>query len=95
MVFIDLMIDVEAIVSEDKFYHLSPGVRVRRETFGLLFYNSRDTRLTFIRSGDLLDIAFISRRSRGIVICGHLKKREAKVQRVLEILLTKGLIVDA
>ena len=95
MVFIDLMIDVEAIVSEDKFYHLSPGVRVRRETFGLLFYNSRDTRLTFIRSGDLLDIAFISRRSSGIAIRGYSRESTAKARRVLEILLTKGLIVDA
>jgi putative mycofactocin binding protein MftB len=30
-------------------------VRVRREDFGLLFYDTRSTRLTFVRSGDNLE----------------------------------------
>jgi hypothetical protein len=29
-------------------------VRVRQEDFGLLFYDTRSTRLTFVRSGDRL-----------------------------------------
>jgi putative mycofactocin binding protein MftB len=32
-----------------------PWVRVRREDFGLLFYDTRSTRLTFVRSGDRLE----------------------------------------
>jgi hypothetical protein len=39
-------------------YHLHPLVRGRNESFGLLFYNTRDTMLTFVRSrgreGDIL-----------------------------------------
>ena len=34
---------------------LSSGVQVRREKFGLLFYDYRGTLLLFVPSGDLLD----------------------------------------
>jgi hypothetical protein len=32
-------------------YRLAHGVSVRREKFGLLFYNSKGPKLTFVRSG--------------------------------------------
>ena len=35
-------------------YRVSDWVRVRRESFGLLFYDTRSTRLTFVRSGESL-----------------------------------------
>ncbi len=35
-------------------YLVPDWVRVRREDFGLLFYDTRSTRLTFVRSGDRL-----------------------------------------
>jgi putative mycofactocin binding protein MftB len=89
------MIDAGVIATEARRYHLSPGVRVRRENFGLLFYNSRDTRLTFVKSGDLLDITFISSRDRGLTIHEYSREREAKAQCVLEILLKKGLVIEA
>jgi putative mycofactocin binding protein MftB len=34
---------------------LNPGVQVRQEKFGLLFYDYRGPRLHFVPSGDLLD----------------------------------------
>ena len=37
-------------------YCLSPGVRARKEGFGLLFYSSKDAKLTFVKSGGLLRI---------------------------------------
>jgi len=37
--------------------YLVPGaVRVRREDFGLLFYDSRSTHLTFVRCGESLAV---------------------------------------
>ena len=38
-------------------YLVPDWVRVRRESFGLLFYDTRSTKLTFVRSGDSLDAA--------------------------------------
>ncbi|MBI5583732.1 MAG: mycofactocin biosynthesis chaperone MftB [Deltaproteobacteria bacterium] len=38
-----------------RLYRLAAGVQVRREKFGLLFYNYRGPRLYFLASGDLLD----------------------------------------
>jgi hypothetical protein len=35
-------------------YLVPDHVRVRQEDFGLLFYDTRSTRLTFVRSGDRL-----------------------------------------
>ena len=38
----------------DPVYAVPEWVRVRREDFGLLFYDTRSTRLIFVRSGDRL-----------------------------------------
>lgn len=40
-------------------YGLAPGVSVRKESFGLLFYNAKDTNLTFVKSGDLIDPEYL------------------------------------
>lgn len=37
------------------FYTLHPACRVRREAFGLLFYDLRGPRLLFAETGDLLE----------------------------------------
>jgi putative mycofactocin binding protein MftB len=39
-------------------YHLNKGVQVRREKFGLLFYNYRGPRLYFLPSRELVDDQF-------------------------------------
>ncbi len=39
---------------------LHPACRVRREGFGLLFYDSRGPRLLFVETGDLLTPEFFS-----------------------------------
>jgi putative mycofactocin binding protein MftB len=77
-------------------YALREGVRARREAFGLLFYNSADTRLTFVKSGNLLEVermpegAFSLRSSCN----GDHDDMEGKTRRVIETLLKKGLIVE-
>ena len=46
-------------------YLVPDWVRVRAEDFGLLFYDTRSTRLTFVRSGDALVPAALHRRAPG------------------------------
>ncbi len=74
-------------------YHLSTGVRARKESFGLLFYNSGDARLTFVRSGALLRV---EPRATGHVVkvSDEGGAVAAKASRILATLVKKGLIVD-
>jgi putative mycofactocin binding protein MftB len=43
-----------------RFYRLSQGVQVRREKFGLLFYDYRGPRLYFVPSRELLEPDFFN-----------------------------------
>jgi len=76
-------------------YLVPDWVRVREENFGLLFYDVRSTRLTFVRSGDSLSAPpFTSpRRVLGVRSAGG--QRQAALVRLLERLAAKGLIVDS
>lgn len=73
-------------------YQLPDWVRVRRESFGLLFYDTRSTRLTFVRSGDDLDPPpFVgSRRTLAITTRGG---ASPGLSRLLQDLEAKGLVV--
>ena len=75
-------------------YYLSPGVRARREKFGLLFYNHRDAKLTFLKSGDLFDVVSDPQSSFRLAIDRKDSKGEGKIERMLELLLKRGLIVE-
>ena len=75
-------------------YHLASGIRARRETFGLLFYNSKDTNLTFVKSGNLLNIERLP-ENKFILITEHSKIHEkSKLTRLINVLLEKGLVVE-
>ena len=75
-------------------YAVSPPVRVRKEAFGLLFYNTQDSRLTFVKSRELLQIE--ATPNGGKMIAASLEPASrVKVQRVLDHLLNKGLIGEA
>jgi putative mycofactocin binding protein MftB len=77
-------------------YHLHPAVRGRNEGFGLLFYNTRDTKLTFVRCGDLLRIlpAAEAAGMRRVEIHGKDEPERDRARRVLEGLSRKGLIIE-
>ncbi len=47
-------------MSLDTRYRLRDGVQVRKETFGLLFYNYRGPRLYFVPTKDLVEPAFFT-----------------------------------
>ena len=76
---------------EDSCYKVSPHVRVRKEAFGLLFYNTEKSRLTFVKSGALLRIQDHPDGSKKIM--ADIKPEAlAKVKILFDNLLTKGLI---
>ncbi len=76
-----------------KTYHLSPWARARQEQFGLLFYDTRSTTMTFVRSGDHLLAPPFDDRTRPLGIVTHSPAEELRVTRVLDGLEAKGLVV--
>lgn len=75
-------------------YLVPDWVRVRRESFGLLFYDTRSTRLTYVRSGDVLDPPPFTGPRRTLTVTASAGVSPA-LARALRDLVTKGLIVEA
>jgi hypothetical protein len=73
-------------------YLVPDWVRVRRESFGLLFYDTRSTRLTYVRSGDSLDPPPFSGPCRRLTVTTPGGGSQA-LEHVLQDLVAKGLIV--
>lgn len=81
-------------------YNLNAGVQVRREVFGLLFYNYKGPRLYFVPSRDLIDPDFFNgRRTVGDLIekigdshAWPIQWISDRVNQVLGLLEEKGLI---
>lgn len=76
-----------------KDYVVPPWVRVRQEEFGLLFYDTRDTKLTFVRSGSSLMAPSFTGPERRLGVQCKSAGRERVVGRVLAKLEAKGLVV--
>ncbi len=74
-------------------YRVPEWVRVRRESFGLLFYDIRSTRLTFVRSGGMLvPPPFVG--ARRVLRVEHVDDAQRPaLSRLLQSLVEKGLIV--
>ena len=75
-------------------YTVSPLVRVRKESFGLLFYNTKDTRLTFVKSRNLLHILSLAHGEK-VITAALESAAQVKVKRLLHDLVRKGLIVES
>ncbi len=75
-------------------YGISPAVRVRKEAFGLLFYNTEESRLTFVKSGTLLRIQDHPDGSKKIM-ADMKPETQAKVKRLFDHLLKKRLICES
>ncbi len=73
-------------------YLVPDWVRVRRESFGMLFYDTRSTRLTFVRSGDSLDPPPFTGPCRDLTVTAPGGVSPA-LSRLLDGLVEKGLIV--
>lgn len=87
-------------MKQGKVYHLQAGVQVRREVFGLLFYDYRGPRLYFVPSRDLIDESFFTGRQTEQELIESLaagqqrNKREIQhlVSQILATLAGKGLV---
>ena len=76
-------------------YLVPDWVRVRRESFGLLFYDTRSTRLTFVRSGDSLDAPPFTGSGRALARRPARRRGARRCRDCLQDLDAKGLIVAA
>jgi hypothetical protein len=74
-------------------YLLPDWVRVRRESFGLLFYDSRSTKLTFVGSGDSLVPPPFTGPRRLLRVDPGIAGPRAALPRLLQDLVAKGLVV--
>jgi putative mycofactocin binding protein MftB len=75
-------------------YLVPDWVRVRRESFGLLFYDTRSTMLTFVRCGDSLDPPPFTGARRSLAVRDPEGVTPA-LSRALKDLIEKGLLVVA
>lgn len=72
---------------------LHPACRVRREGFGLLFYDARGPRLLFAETGDLLPVEFFSTpRGRDEFPEGVSEKQKTVLRKFMSQLLQKGFL---
>jgi putative mycofactocin binding protein MftB len=74
-------------------YRVPDWVRVRQEDFGLLFYDIRSTRLTFVRSGDSLEPPPFTGGERVLRVGPVAETRRPALSRLLQNLVARGLIV--
>lgn len=74
-------------------YALHPACRVRKERFGLLFYDRRGPRLLFAETEDLLEPEALRAGFTVEAKLGHLSERDrARVARLLSSLAAKGFV---
>jgi putative mycofactocin binding protein MftB len=74
-------------------YVLDPHCRVRRERFGLLFYDLRGPRLLFAETGALLEPEAL--RGGAVLeraLAGRTAAERASVERLLQSLVVKGFL---
>jgi putative mycofactocin binding protein MftB len=68
---------------------------VRKEAFGLLFYDLRGPRLLFAETADLLSPEFFrGGEAPGEVLCGRPVAQQARVERFLSSLVRKGFLLE-
>ena len=75
------------------YYKLAPGTKVRPESFGLLFYNTKNTKLTFIESGGLIGIDALEKESPEGDFLGADESANRKIKSVLEKLVKRGFLL--
>ena len=72
---------------------LHPACRVRREGFGLLFYDLRGPRLLFAETGDLLPVDFFGKvRAKDEFPEGVSERQKTVLQKFVSQLLAKGFL---
>ena len=75
-------------------YAVSTHVRVREEAFGLLFYNTQNNKLTFVRSEDLFRIQSLPRGRKTVTAACKAADR-LRAEKILDHLAKRGLLFEA
>jgi len=75
-------------------YGGAAGVSVRKESFGLLFYNARDTNLTFVKSGDLIDPEYLCEERHESEFYRWSIKENEMTRKILAQIINRGLILE-
>ena len=75
-------------------YILHPDCRVRREEFGLLFYDLRGPKLLFVETGDLLEPEIFEAGTAADALADKSKPERLRVERLLRSLAQKGFILE-
>jgi putative mycofactocin binding protein MftB len=77
-------------------YRVPSHVRLRSEDFGLLFYNTVDTKLTFAKCGGSLKLSSADDHDAIRLTLVHADEGESrKALNILQGLIQRGLIVEA
>lgn len=77
----------------DRRYTLHPACRVRREGFGLLFYDLRGPRLLFANTGDVLTPEFFAGEiGTHVALSGMAPSRRRALVAFLDSLAEKGFV---
>jgi putative mycofactocin binding protein MftB len=78
-----------------KQYVLHPDCRVRREEFGLLFYDLKGPKLLFVASGDLLEPdAFRAGSAPARALAASSTPERRRIEGLLRTLVVKGFILE-
>ncbi len=76
-------------------YVLHPDCRVRREDFGLLFYDLKGPKLLFVASGDLLEPdAFDPGSGCASALAGRSRPERRRLDGLLRTLVAKGFLLE-
>ena len=76
-------------------YVLHPDCRVRREGFGLLFYDLKGPKLLFVASGDLLEPeAFRPGSASAHALAASSSPERRRIEGLLKTLVVKGFLLE-
>jgi putative mycofactocin binding protein MftB len=76
-------------------YVLHPDCRVRREEFGLLFYDLKGPKLLFVASGELLEPdAFTPGSASASSLAGRAHPEQRRIAGLLRTLVVKGFLLE-
>lgn len=76
------------------FYELAPGVSVRKESFGLLFYNAKDTNLTFVNSGEFIDSEDLREGRPEVEFYRWGERANVRIKKILAQIVDRGLVIE-
>ena len=90
-------IKMDAIPDRQNDLHciIAPHVRVRRESFGLLFYNTENSSLTFVKSADHLEIRVLSSREKVIIATARKPEMQVRIKNLFDHLSRKRLLRES